>query len=65
MQKELLENNVILKLSFDFSLMVINYCELLDQEKKYIIGKQLLRSATSIGACAMEAQRPKARQIHT
>lgn len=56
MQKQLLENNAILKLSFDFSLMVINYCELLDANKKYIISKQLLRSGTSIGANAMEAQ---------
>ena len=62
MQRDLPENNVILKLSFDFSLMVINYCELLDQGKKYIIRKQLLRSATSIGACAMEAQNAESKE---
>lgn len=56
MQKELFENNLILKLSFDFSLVVIDYCELLDACKKYIISKQLFRAATSIGANAMEAQ---------
>ncbi len=56
MQKELFENNPILKLSVDFSLMVMDYCELLDASKKYIISKQLFRSATSIGANAMEAQ---------
>lgn len=56
MQKKLLENNAILKLTFDFSLMVINYCELLDESKKYIISKQILRSGTSIGANDMEAQ---------
>ena len=56
MQKKLLENNPILKLSFDFSLMAIDYCEIPEQEKKYIISKQLLRLATSIGANAMEAQ---------
>lgn len=56
MQKELFENNLILKLSFDFSLSVIDYCELLDASKKYIISKQLFGSATSIGANAMEAQ---------
>ena len=48
--------NPILKLTFDFSLMVINYCELLDIQKKYVISRQLLRSGTSIGANAMEAQ---------
>ena len=56
MQKELIDNNPILKKTIEFSLMVIEYCELLDSNKKYIISKQLLRSATSIGANAMEAQ---------
>ena len=56
MQKELIDNNPILRLSFDFSLAVIIYCELLDQNKKFIISNQLLRAATSIGANAMEAQ---------
>jgi four helix bundle protein len=55
MQNTLLEKNPILKLSFDFSLMVINYCQLLDENKKYIISKQVLRAGTSIGANAMEA----------
>ena len=36
--------------------MMIDYCEVLNNEKKYIISKQLLRSATSIGANSMEAQ---------
>ena len=56
MKKELFESNPILKLSFDFSLMVIDYCEQLETEKKYVIARQLLRSGTSIGANAMEAQ---------
>jgi four helix bundle protein len=56
MKKELFEKNPILKLSFDFSLMIIDYCESLDLNKKYIISKQLLKSGTSIGANAMEAQ---------
>lgn len=56
MQKELIDNNPILRLSFDFSLLTIGYCEKLDEKKKYIISKQLLRSATSVGANAFEAQ---------
>jgi four helix bundle protein len=56
MQKELLEKNPILKLSFDFSLMVIDYCEKLELERKFVIARQLLKSGTSIGANAMEAQ---------
>ena len=56
MKKEMFEKNPILKLSFDFSIMVIAYCEHLEVEKKYIISRQLLKSGTSIGANAMEAQ---------
>ena len=56
MQKEMIENNPILKQSFDFSLMVIEYCERLEEKKKFVICKQLLRSGTSIGANSFEAQ---------
>lgn len=56
MKKELFDSNPILKLSFDFSLMIIEFCEKLEAERKYILARQLLRSGTSIGANAMEAQ---------
>ena len=56
MQKELIEKNPILKLTLDFSLLVINYCEQLEAERKYIVANQLLKSGTSIGANAIEAQ---------
>jgi four helix bundle protein len=56
MQKELLEKNPILKLTFDFSLLIIEYCEKLETEKKYVLARQLLKSGTSIGANSMEAQ---------
>jgi four helix bundle protein len=56
MQKELIENNPILKQTIQFSLIIIEYCEVLNNDKKFIISNQLLRSATSIGANAMEAQ---------
>jgi four helix bundle protein len=56
MEKELLEQNAIIKLSFDFSLMVICYCEKLEAIRKFVIANQLLKSGTSIGANAIEAQ---------
>lgn len=56
MQKELIENNPILKYCIEFSLHVVDYCELLNTQHKFVISKQLLKSATSIGANAMEAQ---------
>ncbi|MFT4094095.1 MAG: four helix bundle protein [Niabella sp.] len=56
MQKELIENNPILKLSFDFSLLIIEYCNKLDANKRFAISKQLFRPGTSIGANAFESQ---------
>ncbi len=56
MRKELIENNPLLKLSFEFSILILGYCDYLDQQKKYAISRQLIRSGTSIGANAMEAQ---------
>ncbi len=56
MQKEIIEQNPLLKHSIAFSLLVIDYCELLDHNKKYVVSKQLLRAATSIGANSFEAQ---------
>jgi four helix bundle protein len=52
MEKE----NEIVKVSFEFSLMIIEYCELLEENKKYVRARQLLRSGTSIGANIREAQ---------
>ncbi|MBC7902394.1 MAG: four helix bundle protein [Gemmatimonadaceae bacterium] len=48
--------NVILDLSFKFSLDIINYSKLLDEKRKYVIAGQLMKSGTSIGANAREAQ---------
>jgi four helix bundle protein len=56
MKLELIENNAILKLTIDFSLSVINYCEKLESDRKYILARQLLKSGTSIGANSFEAQ---------
>lgn len=56
MKKEDIESNPILKLTFDFSLSVIDYCDVLDGLRKYTISRQLLKAATSIGANSMEAQ---------
>ncbi|MBK6566472.1 MAG: four helix bundle protein [Saprospiraceae bacterium] len=50
------EENEILRVSFDFALMVIEYCEVLEANKKYVISRQLLKSGTSIGANIREAQ---------
>lgn len=61
MRKDLLEKNPLLRLSFGFSLAVISYGEQLEAAKKFVIARQLVRSATSIGANAMEAQHAESR----
>lgn len=56
MKNYTIENNPILKLTFDFSLDVIDYCVQLDDLKKFPLSNQLFKSGTSIGANASEAQ---------
>jgi four helix bundle protein len=50
------KKNIILERSFQFSLKIVYYCELLEGEKKFVISRQLLKSGTSIGANVREAQ---------
>ena len=50
------KRNEILELSFEFALGIIEFCELLEVKRKYIIARQLLKSGTSIGANIREAQ---------
>jgi TIGR02436 family protein len=51
-----MKENIILTKTFDFSLKIIKYCELLHEQKKFVISNQLLKSGTSIGANIREAQ---------
>jgi len=55
------KDNVIVTKKLDFSVTVIAYCEVLEQDRKYVIARQLLRSATSIGANVFEAQNAKSK----
>lgn len=51
------DENPILKKSFDFALLIIEINKFLTtHENEYVLSKQLLRSGTSIGANAEEAQ---------
>lgn len=44
------ENNAIVKRSVEFALMVISFSQRLENDKKIVIARQLLRCGTSIGA---------------
>lgn len=42
--------------SIDVALLTIEYCDLLQEQRKHVIARQLLKSGTSIGANIHEAQ---------
>jgi four helix bundle protein len=50
------KKNVIVDLSLEFASEIIDFCQLLENGKKYVIANQLLKSGTSIGANIREAQ---------
>jgi len=54
-------SNLIVELTFEFSLEIIRYCEELEKQRKYVIARQLLKSGTSIGANVSEAQSPESK----
>jgi four helix bundle protein len=56
-----MKENIILTKTFEFSLKIIKYCELLHEQKKFVISNQLLKSGTSIGANIREAQNSESR----
>lgn len=47
--------NIILQTTFDFSILIIGLYKILTERKEFVLSKQLLRSATSIGANVEEA----------
>ena len=50
------KENLIVNLTFDFAIRIIEFTEELEGIRKYNLSKQLFRSGTSIGANVSEAQ---------
>ena len=50
------KDNLILIKSFEFAKKIIEYAELLNTERKFVISNQIIRAGTSIGANIKEAQ---------
>src|SRR5471030_3341167 len=50
------KDNLIVNLTFEFALEIIEFSEELEAAKKYVIARQILKSGTSIGANVREAQ---------
>lgn len=55
------KENLIVDLTFSFALKIIEFTELLESNKKFVVAKQLLRSGTSIGANVWESQSAESR----
>src|ERR1700761_7358592 len=50
------KENLIVKLTFEFALDIIEFSELLEEKRKFVIARQLLKCGTAIGANVREAQ---------
>ncbi|MBK8702052.1 MAG: four helix bundle protein [Saprospiraceae bacterium] len=50
--------NIVLEKSFNFALKIIEFCLMLENERRFVLNNQLLKSGTSIGANIREAQNP-------
>ena len=57
-----MKQNLIQELTFQFSLSIIGLYVKLKEEKEFVISKQLLRCATSIGANVVEAEAAQSRK---
>lgn len=51
-----MRENVILSKSFEFTINTIEFVEILEGRRKFVVANQLLKSASSIGANVREAQ---------
>lgn len=49
------KNPIVIK-TFDFAVSIVSFAETLQEQQKFVIGNQLLRSGTSVGANVREAQ---------
>ena len=57
-----MNENIIADKSFDFAVRIVNlYKYLSNEQKEYVLSKQLLRSGTSIGANVSEAERAQSK----
>jgi four helix bundle protein len=55
------KENIIFTKTIAFSLLIIEFCEELEKNRKFVIANQLLKSGTSIGANIHEAQNAESR----
>lgn len=50
------KDNQVVKMSFDFALKIVDFAEVLREERRFAFADQVIRSGCSIGANVKEAQ---------
>ncbi len=53
--------NIIVEKSLAFGVAIVRFSELLEEARKYVVAKQILRCGISIGANIFEAQHAESR----
>jgi four helix bundle protein len=48
--------NIIVDRTFDFSVKIIDFVDVLEDKRKFVLANQIIKSGTSIGANSREAQ---------
>lgn len=56
-----MKENVIKEKSYAFALAVVPFCRRLQEQREYVLSRQLTKSGTSIGANVEEAQAAQSR----
>lgn len=55
------KENVIVTKTFNFALQIIEFTEIIFQQKRFSLANQLFKSGTSIGANVRESQNPESK----
>lgn len=56
MRPDIHKDNLIVKLTFEFGVDILNFCDELSAMRKYVVADQLLRAGLSVGNNSVEAQ---------
>ncbi|MCM4162019.1 MULTISPECIES: four helix bundle protein [unclassified Arenibacter] len=52
----MIKKNAVVEKSIEFAIRIVEFCEVLEERRKYVVATQLLKAGTSIGANIHEAQ---------
>ena len=55
------KDNLVVKLTFEFALSIVEFADELQSKRKYVIADQVMRSGCSIGALVRESQNAESR----